>query len=345
MKILNNIEPMKCRGFKNTIEEQDKIEAFYDNKDYAAQEKMDGCRYLLQLTKTGARLFSRVASKKGTGNVEKTDNIPHITGVALKGYEDTIIDGEIMSPNPDKVAVTSIMGALPDKALERQAEFGNVRYNVFDILYYKGEDVQNKTLLERKELLDEVVEAYNKAGVKEIFSLPLFMGTGDQKREYYKTIIARGGEGIILKDINSKYEQGERPKTWVKVKKMITSDVVCMSTVPAEKWYAKPGEKGHDGVLYPNGKTTRLYDNGWIGAVKYGKYKNGVLTEIGECSGFTDEERERITKSPKRYIGKVFELVAQFRFVKDGVKGGYRHASFIKWRDDKKPIECTDDTE
>jgi len=342
MKILNNIEPMKAKGFKS--DEQDKIEKFYDDQKYVAQEKLDGARYTMQLTKTGARLFSRVASKKGTGNVEKTDNIPHITGVALKGYEDTIIDGEIMSPCKS-TAITSIMGALPDKALERQQQFGNVKYNVFDVLYYKGQDVQNKEYHERHTLVAEIVKSYNDAGVKEVFALPLFIGDGDAKRDFYKQVVSAGGEGIILKDLTSKYEQGERPNTWIKVKKMITSDVVIMGFEPAEKWYAEPGKRGHDGVLYKDGKTTKYYDKGWIGGIKYGKYKGGVLTYIGECSGMTDEVREDMTLHPKKYIGKVMEINAQFRFVKDGVKGGYRHAVYMKMRPDKKPTECTEETE
>ena len=344
MEILNNIEPMKAKGFKN--DELYKIEEYYDKSNYVAQEKLDGSRYTMQLTKTGGRLFSRVASKKGTGNVEKTDNIPHITKVILKEYTDSIIDGEIMSPNPEKLTVTSIMGALPDKALERQKEFGNVRYNVFDILYYKGKDVQNLPFKERKILVDEVVKVYNKAGVKEMFSLDYITGTGDDKREYYQNIVANGGEGIILKDINSIYEQGERPKTWVKVKKNVTSDVVAMGFTDAEQWYAKPGEKGRDGVVYPNGKTTKFFDKHWIGAIKYGKYNNGKLTYIGECSGMTDEVRKDMTENPKKYLNKVIEIFAQMRFVdKDGVKGGFRHAVYKGLRPDKKPIECTEDTE
>jgi len=344
MRIYSDLIPQRAYGFSK--KDSHKIEPFYDNPKYWAQRKLDGERFTLQTTTSGGRLFSRcratVNKIEQNYNVEKSDRVPHLTSKIPKGYEDTIIDGEIMTPDKN-VKITSLINCDPELAIERQKKTGNIKYHLFDVLFYKGKDVQKMPLKDRKPLLDEVIDAYNQIGVTEMFSIPYFIGTGKEKRELYLSIIEEGGEGLILKDYDSPYIQDSRTKIWVKAKENITADVVIMGFEPAEKWYAEPGRTGADGKVYPNGKTTKFWDKKWIGGVKYGRYKDGVLTYIGECSGMTDEVREDMTKYPNKYIGKVMEISAQFRFINDGVKGGYRHAAYQKIREDRTAQSCVEE--
>ena len=60
------------------------------------------------------------------------------------------------------------------------------------------------------------------------------------------------------------------------------------------------------------------------------------VLEVGECSGFDDELREEL--SHYSYIGKVIEVKCNEVF-KD--TGKLRHPRFLRFRDDKDPLECT----
>lgn len=314
----------------------EKLELLWENDNWIAEEKFDGSRYVMQILETGNVLTSRRNSVKTGKNVDKTGNVPHITGIKYPSLYGTIIDGEMTAPGKDFTKVLKIMGSLPEKAIEVQKEIGKAEYWAFDILFYKGKDVQGEPYEVRRKLVCEVVEEMRKQS-KEVMKVEVW--TGEEKRAIYGKILAEGGEGIILKNKAGIYEQGERSKNWVKVKKTMTDDVVIVGYTEAKKWYAEPGCKGHDDVLYPKGKTTKFFDNGWIGAIRFGKYQGKEVVEIGQCSGITDEMREEFTKNGKKYIGKTMEIVAQLRF-KDG---GYRHGNFVRLRPDKDPKDCKEE--
>ena len=66
--------------------------------------------------------------------------------------------------------------------------------------------------------------------------------------------------------------------------------------------------------------------------------KNVAVLEVGECSGFDEETREKLTKYQKECIGSVIEVKANEIF-KD--TGKLRHPRFLRFRPDKSAFECT----
>ena len=343
------------------IKDESKLENLWDSTEYIAEEKYDGVRML----SVGGRFFSRRLSVKDGFPVEKTDNVPHLSAI-LKRFPNLILDGEVYYEGMTSNEVTSIMGALPDKAIERQKERGWLKYVVFDILRdMDGNWLLDLTWMERRLELEETIERIREAWQQEDPDTPLNIEISEvefkEKRLFYETIMARGGEGVILKNINGKYVPEKKPAwNWVKVKKHITDDVVIMGFKPPVKeytgkeldtwqyWedpegnkseimYTKEGVSNAELMQFGFTPVTKFYFYGWIGAVKFGKYdKDGNLVELGECSGLTDELRKDMSENPDKYIGECMEISAMER-TRDGF---YRHPVFNRMRPDKNPEEC-----
>jgi ATP-dependent DNA ligase len=149
----------------------------------------------------------------------------------------------------------------------------------------------------------------------------------------------QGAEGVVAKQLDAPYRPGERTGM-VKVKRVRTIDCVVVG------W--RPGK-----------------EPGTLGSLILGLYdKSGELQVVGHTSGFKAKEKRelRVTRAPyetgERGTGDASrwtagrelewitvrpELVVEITF--DHVSAGrIRHgAKVVRWRDDKKPRECTID--
>ena len=108
-----------------------KLEKVLADPNYIAEIKFDGCRYEY----CESDLVSRLGVSKGA-------NAPHLIEV-LSRYN-VVLDGEIYYPGKNSNATTAVMGSLPGVALEKQLEFGNIRYVLYDIMVLSGEYVGHK---------------------------------------------------------------------------------------------------------------------------------------------------------------------------------------------------------
>jgi DNA ligase-1 len=90
-----------------------------------------------------------------------------------------------------------------------------VEINIFDIIDYNGNDMIEKPWHERRKLLEKIVKPF-----KWKIKLAENLVTEDEKKAeaFYKKALKDGMEGIVMKNINSKYEPGARVDTWVKFK-------------------------------------------------------------------------------------------------------------------------------
>jgi|TARA_R100000501_G_C2620642_1_gene113881 hypothetical protein len=73
--------------------------------------------------------------------------------------------------------------------------------------------------------------------------------------------------------------------------------------------------------------------NGWIKSLVCSAYRDGILVEVANVSGMTDEVRASISEKD---IGRVIEVEANLL----ASKGKLKHPRFIRWRDDKNEKEC-----
>lgn len=326
-----------------------------DDPRYAAEVKEDGDRrtgqlYWEQLDHGLQVPIMHYAGRRVsdiTGRfVEKGENVPHITrGQAgpFWGYDSalmermlkltgTMFDGECILPAefvvPDDDTeggkskyVTKVMGSKPDRAKDLQQPGtvinGLMRYSVFDLLFYCGRDLRELPLSERRKWL---LEALSRLNNPYIFATPHVI---EEKRAFLDKVLDAHGEGIILKRLDQPYD---RHLSWVKKKVELNADVVIMGFSPPEQFSKKV-----DGTV----SETKLWKKGWIGAIQFGQYRDGILWPCGTASGMSDKLRAEMTAHPE-YAGRVVEIKANGR----EPTGAFRHPRFKHFRDDKRAEDC-----
>jgi DNA ligase 1 len=296
------IWPMNAQGIKN----KDHLEQLLLDKNYVAQEKLDGMRAIIHITKSGLRIFSRSAGVDDpTRPLEKTSALPHLAELRFPEMAGTVLDGELLIAGKDSAALT---GTVNSK--EPNRDNTKVTLYVFDCLQFCGKDLRDKRLWDR---LIVLFSHAHKLFSTHIIVLPYF-NTAATKRNLYTNVFGGNGEGIMLKNLNASYTEGGRPSNnWYKVKKSATFDCVVM------------------GFTKGKGKF-----NNRIGALIFGQYVNGKLTELGQASGMTESERNDMSLHPDKYIGKVVTIKGMERLK----SGAIRHPQYGGMRTDKDRFEC-----
>lgn len=357
-------KPMKIANFPNT--RGITLEDLATSDNYYATEKIDGSWYCFNKTPNYAYLFGRTISRKNGLPVEKSDNVPHIKEALSVLPPNTIIIGEIYTGDKTKTSkdTVSIMGSLPKRAIVLQKKQGNVHYYLHDIIMYDGEDLTSLGAFDRYNKIKEIYFDLE-LNKYDFLELAPILNTKNAL-EAAAEIIARGGEGVVLKKKDYPYEYNKRPAySSVKIKKVDTVDVVCMGFEEPTREYdgketsnywiieecieisdkqkawieVKRGTGEKEICRSPQFRTievTKPYYYGWKTAINIGLYKNDELTSIGTVSsGLTDFYREDFAKNPQKYIGQVIEC--ECMELKDGA---LRHPIFKRFREDKNAEDC-----
>jgi ATP-dependent DNA ligase len=208
-------------------------------------------------------------------------------------------------------------------------------FRAFDVLAIDRRKLTGKPFSERRAALEKLIAdapGRKKSASGSVEVTPLY------KTAKSAEPLLLSGEGVIAKELGATYKPGER-KGMVKVKRVRTIDCVVMG------W--RPGK--HEGT---------------VGSLILGLYEDGNLRPIGHTSGLKAKEKKELVKTLKPYetgergsgdpsrwdAGRELEwyslrpeLVVEVTY--DHTSGGrIRHGSkIVRWRDDKKPRECTFD--
>jgi len=166
--------------------------------------KWDGYRILATVTDGVVRLWSRNA-------LEWTDRIPEIRdAIAALGLTSAALDGELIAGSGTKEDFNLLQATLSG---ERQ---GSLAYVLFDVLHINGVDVAAAPLVERKALLQELLEG--QTGHLAFSS----HGQGDGT-EAYRMAGEQHFEGIISKRADRSYHSG-RSEDWRKTKQLASDE-------------------------------------------------------------------------------------------------------------------------
>ena len=208
--------------------------------EYFGELKKDGYWYQYEKYEHNSYLFSRSASTVTGLQSEKSANVPHIVNALSSLPDGTILVGEIYYPNGSSKNVTSIMGCLPTKAIERQnGSYGKIHYYIHDILMYKNIDfVESKTNnWTRYNILKKI---YYLHGLDKYDFLELAAAETEDLYSQIGDALAAGEEGMVIKKKDGIYEPGKRPTTMLKAKKVDFIDAVVIGfEEPTKEYYGK----------------------------------------------------------------------------------------------------------
>jgi DNA ligase-1 len=181
----------------------------------AVETKLDGIR--IQAHKQGAdvHVYSRSLD-------DLTARLPEICEtVAALPCSTCVLDGEalVMSPagQPMPFQDTAARGA---SAADRGA--GALRPFFFDLLEIDGVDLVDTPTMLRQEQLAQLVPV--------ALRVPrLVTDDVDAAEQFASDVLAEGHEGVVIKDLGQPYQAGRRGAAWVKVKPVLTLDLVVLA--------------------------------------------------------------------------------------------------------------------
>lgn len=190
------IEPMLAR-----------IGAAFDSDRHLFELKWDGIRCLAFLEASGHRLMSR----RGRDMAARYPEFVFPQRVA----PGTVLDGELVvlrEGKPDFTAVLSREHARSEVRIRGLARSSPATFVVFDLLYLEGRSVMGLPLEERRRLLAETLE-----GVEDP-RLVLSEGVVGAGLGFFAEVQRLGFEGMVAKELRSRYLPGRRTDAWTKTK-------------------------------------------------------------------------------------------------------------------------------
>ncbi len=354
--ILNIESPMLCQRMQ-VLKESERDEV-WNSKKWYLEEKLDGARGVMVKTDEGFDFYSRNSSVKDHLPISYKDTIYLGDYREDKIENEFILDMEIISTNPniDTVmekrgvitetklqAVAALLALEPERSIAIQKEEAPLKFMAFDCLWFDGEWIMHKPLIERRRCLKKAIKQLKKSGID--ISLP--NSNISNKKVFYSSVLFKGGEGCVAKNIFSIYipTSSRRRDAWVKVKRSMSESMQMYGIGDTIDAYITGYEEADE-------------SKGWaglVGAIEVSVYLrdsegNTKPHKIAVVSGIPMEDRKKMTAlssdgNPvlkREYYGKVVSVDGQA--VSARAKR-LKHAVLVSWRPDLSPDNCIIDEE
>ena len=179
----------------------------FDSQDYLFEIKWDGIRMLAFIDPEGYRLMNR----HGVNTTERYPEFAFLAGLP----PGTILDGEMVVFHNGKPDFGLVQGrdktrsALKIRSLSRAQP---ATFLVFDLLYQRGQSLLQRTLLQRRLCLEEVLDCLPNP------RLLLSQGLIGAGKALFQETHRQHLEGIMAKKLTSSYRPGTRTADWIKIK-------------------------------------------------------------------------------------------------------------------------------
>ena len=255
-----------------------------------------------------------------------------------------IVDGELVAIDKRTGRPMPFQEVLKRRRkydIREVAEQIPIEIHLFDVLMREWENVLDLDYLQRRALLERMVEPL--AG-KVMVVKQLVSGNTLEIKKFLDESLRMGHEGLLAKDLRSNYRAGRREFLWLKLKPTLeTLDLVVV------------------GGLYGKGKRAGYFGS-YVLAARDGE--TGRFKTVSKCgSGYTDEDLKELTKLFKRIQLKkphpdvdieldcdaYFEPEIVFEMVYEEIQRspeekhtsafGLRFPRYVRMREDRRPEE------
>jgi DNA ligase-1 len=261
--------------------------------DGANHEKKITGKKLLEPKLDGVRVVTIINAENKTAvmysrNGKILENFSHITEAIEKNIElferSMVLDGEMVS--------SSFQALMKQVHRKSDVQSEDARLMLFDILPVSEFQAGKSTLGQKRRsaLLRSMKPAFDKIGSIDIIpqievDLDGLVGELEFK-QYNKDAIESGFEGIMIKDVDAKYEC-KRTVSWLKMKPFIE---VSLTVVAVEEGTGK--------------------NEGRLGAVICEGEDDGKQIRVNVGSGFTDADRDEFWADKETVVGQIIEVRA-----------------------------------
>ncbi|QMU97543.1 ATP-dependent DNA ligase [Microbacterium esteraromaticum] len=178
----------------------------------SVEYKLDGARIQVHRRGDDVGVYTRSLA-------DVTHRVPELVDIVRSlPAHDLILDGETLSLDED---------GAPRPFQETMSRFGAdvarqvaLRPWFFDILHVDGRDLIDEPLSVRLAELERVAGEWRMPGT--------VTDDADEAERLSRESLAAGHEGVLVKALESTYTAGRRGKSWVKVKPVLTYDLVVL---------------------------------------------------------------------------------------------------------------------
>ena len=289
----------------------------------SVEYKLDGARIQVHRVGDDVRIYTRTLA-------DVTHRLPEVVDV-VRGLpvRDVILDGETLALDED---------GGPRPFQETMSRFGTDEARTtllhpwfFDVLHVDGRDLLDEPLSTRIGVLERIAPAHRIPG--EITADAAVAG------RVSSDALAAGHEGVVVKAVGSAYAAGRRGSHWIKVKPVLTYDLVVLACEWGSGRRTGLLSNLHLGALDPTGE---FGEPG--GYVMVGKTFKGLTDALLQWQTGRFQELE-----VRRTAGTVWvEPVTVVEIAIDGVQQSSRYPGGIalrfarvkRYRDDKTAADA-----
>ncbi|MBF4163199.1 ATP-dependent DNA ligase [Nocardioides acrostichi] len=313
LEVMRPVQPMLASSAPDVAAALEKV----GGGVVAVDTKLDGIRIQVHRDGSGVRIATRSLE-------DVTERLPEVVSIALSlPATSFVLDGEALAladdgrPRPFQETASRTA----------QATGVSVTPYFFDLLHLDGRDLLDAPGHERLAALEALVPAPN--------LVPRTVtDSAEVAADFMRDVVARGHEGVVVKNLEARYEAGRRGAGWVKVKPVHTLDLVVL----AVEW-GSGRRKGwlsniHLGARDPDSPT---------GFTMLGKTFKGMTDEMlaWQTERFlaleTSREGHVVHVEPIQVVEVTIDGVQRSSRYPGGV--ALRFARVARYRDDKPPSQ------
>jgi bifunctional non-homologous end joining protein LigD len=285
------------------------VKAFKGGDGWVYEVKYDGFRALSSISGRRVALQSR-------NGLDLSQRFPEIAAaLARLVVGEAVVDGEIVAL--DEHGNSRFQSLQQGGAAER--------FVAFDLLWLEGEDLRQRPLEERRELLESLLaDAQPPIVLAERIDGPYSRGLAEARR--------RRLEGLLAKRVGSAYAGGPS-RDWLKLKLQKTQDVVLVGYLPIST-----GGKEIGALLTAVADRDGLRYAGKVGT----GFDARTRRELYDALERSCVDKPSVHGAPRMKDARWSEpqLVGQVAFTEWTTDRMLRQPSFQGLRSDKKPEEC-----